>query len=93
MRQLRTQTGLHADLYSSKLPPRTYEYLEQIRGALPNEPHGGTGPRDENKLGRACIGDVDLRGERARQVVPQVLQNREFALATLEKASKRRFGR
>jgi len=65
--------GLHAELYSSKLPPLTRQYLKQDRDALPNQPRGGTGPHDKHKLGRACIGDIDLRSERGRQVALQAL--------------------
>jgi hypothetical protein len=84
---------LHAELYSSKLPPLTREYLKQDREALPNEPRRGAGPRGEQKLGRSRIDDVDVRRESRWQVVPQVLQNREFAPATVRKAGERRFGR
>ena len=84
---------MHADLYSSKFPPRTLKYVEQSRATLPKQTGGGAGRGDEGKLGRAGIDDADLRGEGRRQVVADPLENRDLALATVQKAGQSRFGR
>jgi hypothetical protein len=86
-------TGLHADLYSSKFPPRTAQYLKQHRSALPKQAGGGTAAGGEGKFGRGSGGNADLRGEGRRQAVPDHRQDCEFALAAVKKTRERRFGR
>lgn len=89
----RPTAGLHADLDSSKFPPRALKYLDESRNALPNQAGGGAGRSDEGEFGQVGVDDVDLRGEGGRQGLPQLPQNREFALATVEKTGQSRFGR
>jgi|HubBroStandDraft_6_1064221.scaffolds.fasta_scaffold263399_2 hypothetical protein len=90
---VRAWAGLHANLYSSKFPPRTAQYLKQNRSALPKQAGGGAAAGDEGKFGRGNGGDADLRGKGRGQTVPHRRQDREFALAAVKKTRERRFGR
>ncbi len=84
---------MHADLYSSKFPPRVLKHVDQGRSTLPQQTGGGTGRSDEGKLGRAGINDPDLGGEGRRQAILYQLQNGDFTLATVQKTGEGRFGR
>ena len=83
---------MHADLYSSKFPPRTLKCFDQSRYALPNQTGGGAGRSDEGEFGQAGLHDAYLRGEGRRQADPEALENGGFALATVQKAGEGRFG-
>ena len=87
------RTGLHADLYSSKFPPRTLKYVKQVRSALPKQTGGGAGLGDEDQLGQAGVSYPDMGGKSRRQAVLDPLHNGEFALATVQKLGEGRFGR
>ena len=84
---------MHADLYSSKFPPRTLKCFDQRGRPLPKQTGGGAGGGDEGEFGQAGLRNPDLRSEGGRQVVPYMLENGDFALATGQKAGEGRFGR
>ena len=84
---------MHADLYSSKFPPRTLKCIEQSGYPLANQTSGGAGRSDEGEFGQAGVRDAYLRGEGRRQAVPDALENGDFALTTGQKTGEGRFGR
>jgi hypothetical protein len=89
----RPWTGLHADLYSSKFPPRTLQYFDQRRCPLPNQTGGGASGADEGEFGQAGLRNLDLRSEGGGQALPYMLENGDFAPAAVQKAGQGRFGR
>lgn len=84
---------MHADLYSSKFPPRAPKYFGQVRSTLPQQTGGGAGGGDQDKLGQAGVGDPDLGCESSWQAALDPLQNGELTLATIDKTGEGRFGR
>ena len=84
---------MHADLYSSKFPPRTLKCFDQRGRPLPKQTCGGAGGSDEGEIGQAGLRNPDLRSEAGRQVVPYMLENGGFPLATVQQGGEGRFGR
>ena len=80
----RKRTGLHPNPYSSKLPPLTREFLDQVRDALTQQCADGTACRKQCELGRFRSGDPDLGGKCRRQVAPDVLQDCLLVPATIQ---------
>jgi len=86
------RAGLHPDLYSSKFQPRALQYLDQVGNALAQQPRGGARGSDQGQLGQAGVNHPDLCGEGWWQAVLDPLEHRDFALATVQKTGKSRFG-
>jgi hypothetical protein len=93
MRRSVARAGLHANLYSSKFQPRALQYIDQGRETLAEQAGGSAGSGNQGKLGRAGVNHPNLCGEGRRQAVPDSLQHRDLALATIQKTGEGRFGR
>jgi hypothetical protein len=83
-----TLAGLHPDPYSSKFPPRTRKRLEQLRPAMAEQRSGSAACGRKDKVGQGGVGDARLCGERRRQALLHLVQEREFAPAAIEKAGQ-----
>jgi hypothetical protein len=86
-----TLAGLHPDPDSSKFPPHARKRLEQLRPAVTEQRSGSAARSEQDELGRGGVGDARLSGERRRQALLHLVQEREFAPAAIEKAGQRGF--
>jgi hypothetical protein len=90
--RLRTWQGLHTNPDSSKLPPLTREFLDQVRDSLTQQRAGGTAPRKQDEFGRFRSGDPHLCGKRRRQISPDVFKYGELVSAPVQETGERRIG-
>jgi hypothetical protein len=78
------RAGLHADPYSSKLPPFRRQCLEHVRDTLAHERGGSTACCRKHEFRRTTIDDGDMGRQRGRQYLLDALLQCKFALPPLE---------